>query len=239
VVNESLARRLFDGQEAVGRQLYVFDEPRVIVGVVGDVVLDRGTGPTPCIYLPHAQSPRLAVAFVARAPASGPASSLLAGMPAAVQAVDRDQPVTSLMSFQEHVELEFAGRRLTNGLLVVFCALALVIAAIGLYGVISYVVSQRKREVAIRMAIGAAPERIFRLILIEGLAVMGAGVAVALVLLVASRQALDEYMGGLVHAEWTTTAGVVFVIVLVGALSSMLPALRAARTPPNAALREA
>jgi putative ABC transport system permease protein len=237
VINETLAHQLFGGDYAVGRELYVFDEPRTVVGVVGDVLLTLNAEPTPTIYLPHGQSPRLSMAFLVRT--RGDLADVMSSLPSAVQHVDRSRPVTAVMPFEEYINLQFAGSRLTNSLLVVFCILALVIASMGLYGLISYSVSQRRDEFAIRMALGALPDHIFKLVSKEALALMAAGVLVASPALIAGRRILSLYLGEIVQNNWSTTLSVLGLIIVVGFLSSVLPALRAARIQPSTALHGA
>src|SRR5262249_30265293 len=124
------------------------------------------------------------------------------------------------------------------GLLVGFCVLALVLASIGLYGVISYVVSQRRGEFAVRMALGASSAQIFKLVLTEALVLTAAGIVTAIIALVGGRRIINQSLDGIVHADWMTTLAVIALIVVVGSLGSLFPALRASRTQPSAVLRQ-
>jgi putative ABC transport system permease protein len=236
VVSNALARRYFPGESAVGKQLFLFDAPRRIVGVAGDVLVNRSADAPGCIYLPHAQSPRLSMSFLVRT-ATDP-SSILANLPATVWEIDRDQPVSNVMTYEKYADLQFAGRRLTTTMLIAFCVLALIMAAVGLYGLISYLVVQRTKDFGIRMALGASRADIFASVMREALLVTVAGAVAGAALLAVARRALSGFFGDILQGDWVTPVAVACLLVIVTALASFMPAARATYIEPATALRE-
>ena len=236
IVSKSLAERNFGGESAVGKRIFVFDEPRLIVGVVGDVLLNRSSTAPATIYLPHHQSPRINVSFLVRT--AGDPQSIANSLSAKVWEVDRDQPVSNIMTFDEYADLQFSGRRMTTSLLTGFCVLAIVLAVVGLYGLTSYLVSQRSKEFGIRVAMGAASGDIFGVVMREALAVAGAGAIAGLVTVVIVRQTLQTWFAGILQSQWWMTAVVAGILLLIAALASLLPAVRATSIDTAVLLRE-
>lgn len=241
IISETLAQRYFPNQNPIGRQMrFGFppnsDVAREIVGVVGDVrnvALSKRPGPT--MYVPFAQAPLYGGEIVVRS--SLGISSVAAGIRETVRSIDKDLPVTDVTSFPDALGQSISSERFRTFLLGSFSALALVLAAVGIFGVISYSVSQRRQEIGIRMALGAQRRDILRLILGQGakLALLGLGAGVVFALL------LTRWMASLLYSVSATdplTFGAVVIILLGVALTACyLPARRAMRADPVVALR--
>ena len=241
IISETLARRYFPNQDPIGRQMrFGFppdsNVPREIVGIVGDVrdvTLSREPGPI--MYVPFAQAPLWGGEVVVRS--SLDVSSVAAAIRQTVHSIDKDLPVTDMESFPDVLGRSIARERFRTFLLGSFSAMALVLAAVGIFGVISYSASQRTREIGIRMALGAQRRDVLRMIVGQGakLALLGLGVGVALALLLTGLIASLLYG---VSATDPLTFGAVAIILLGVALSACyIPARRAVRVDPMIALR--
>ena len=241
IVGETLARRYFPHQDPIGRQMrFGFppngNVPREIVGVVGDVrdvALSRMPGPT--MYVPFAQAPLYGGEVVVRS--SLGASAVAAGIRQAVRAIDRDLPVTGVESFPDALGQSVARERFRTFLLASFGALALLLAAVGIFGVISHSASQRTREIGIRMALGAQRGDVLRLILGQGarLALLGLALGVAFALL--SARLLSSFLYSVSAADPLTFGAVALVLLGVALAACYIPARRALRVDPLVALR--
>jgi putative ABC transport system permease protein len=236
VISAAAARRFFPGKSALGKQVFLFDAPRRVVGIAGDTLLNRTLEFRPCIYLSHSQSPRLTMHFLIRT-AANPAG-IMSHLAPLVWAVDPEQPVGDIMTFQDYADLQFAGRRLITNLLVSFCVVALVMAAVGVYGLISYLVGQRKKEIGIRIALGASKSRIFGNVMREACGVAAIGCVAGIILLLATRRALAGFWGGILETDWSIPIVAGAVVLVIAAAATLIPATRATGVPPNIALRE-
>ncbi|MFZ1137822.1 MAG: ABC transporter permease [Candidatus Sulfotelmatobacter sp.] len=241
IISETLARRYFPNQDPIGRQMrFGFppnsNVPREIIGVVGDlrdVALIRKPGPM--MYVPFAQAPLYGGEVVVRSSSS--ASSVAAGIRQTVRSIDKDLPVTDVESFPEAVGASVAQERFRTLLMSSFSGIALILAAVGIFGVISYSVSQRTHEIGIRIALGAQQRNVLRLILGQGtkLALLGLGAGAAAAL------PLTRLMAGLLYGVSATdplTFGAVGIVLLgVAVTACYIPARRAMRVDPMVALR--
>ncbi len=238
IVNQTLARRHF-GDAAVGRRLRLgaANAPWLtIVGVVGDVRHDALTeAPDPEVYLPMAQAPPGMMMLAARTILRP--EELTASIRAAVLAVDPEQPIYHVKSLESLVGESTIPAQTSAQLVASFSALALVLAAIGIYGVVAYSVSQQTREFGVRMALGATPRNVMLQVLRHGGVLVGAGIAVGLTAAMALSQLLGGVLIGVSPADPSTYAGVVLVLAIIGLAACALPALRAGRTQPVTALR--
>jgi putative ABC transport system permease protein len=238
VINESMARSFFPGEEPVGKRVRTGDKsPWVeIVGVVGDVRhrgLDVDTRPE--MFFPHLQTPSRQMTLVVRA--AGDPAALAGPLRERVRAIDRDQPVGNVKTMEEWVSESVASRRFTAALLGVFAAAAAGLAALGLYGVVSYSVAQRTHEIGLRVALGARPRDVLRLVIGQGMTLTLAGTAVG----VAAALALTRLMASLLFGVGATDAGVFVAVPLllaaVAFLACYIPARRATKVDPMVALR--
>jgi putative ABC transport system permease protein len=241
IISETLARRYFPNQDPIGRQLRFGFPPdstvsRQIVGVVGDVrdvALSRKPGPM--MYAPFAQAPLYGGEVVVRSSLS--ASSVAAGIRQAVQSIDKNLPVTDVESFPDALGASVAQERFRTLLLSSFSGIALLLAGVGIFGVISYSASQRTHEIGIRMALGAQQRDVLRLILEQGvkLALLGLGAGAVAALLLTRLMASLLY--GVSATDPLTFSAVAIVLLGVALTACYIPARRAMRVDPMVALR--
>jgi len=238
IVDATLARRFFPNQDPVGKHLQFAEvsRPWEIVGVVGGV---HDTGfdqqPRPTIYFPYLQTGDQTMSLVVRTDSEP--GALVPAIRNAIRAVDRDQPVFNVKTMDEIISGVVSAQRLAFILLGIFAFLALTLAAVGIYGVTSYAVSQRTHEIGIRMALGARESDVFRLVVGHGLTLglvgVGLGVAGALVL----TRFLASLLYGIRPTDPLTYLVVSLVLTAVAALASYIPARRATKVDPMEALR--
>ena len=239
IISESVARRYFSGQESLGQRVS-FQGARgpwcEIIGIVRDSKYRTlGENPRPVVYVPLAQNHETGMALHVRT--KGVPTSLAASVRREVQALDPNLPVTDLEPLSQVVAESLFAARMGATLLAIFGALALLLAAIGLYGVMSYSVSRRTREIGIRMALGAQTGSVLRLVLKEGLTLVGGGVLAGLIVSVAVTRLLASFLYGVSPLDAATFAAIPLVLGLVALLASYLPARRAAKVDPMVALR--
>jgi putative ABC transport system permease protein len=239
VIDQTLARQFFPGQDPLGKHLQIPDAmrpAREIVGVVGGV---RDTGfdqePRPTIYFPSLQSPDQTMSLVVRT--SLPPSAILPAIKGAIWSVDKNQPVFEVRPMDEIISGIVSAQRLAFLLLGVFAFLALVLAAIGIYGVTSYIVSERTHEIGVRMALGARPSDVSRVVIAHGAKLAGIGVIGGLVAALALTRLLSSLLFGVSATDPLTFAGVAVLLTLVTLAACYLPARRAMRVDPIVALR--
>jgi predicted permease len=242
IVSRGFAKQFFPGQNPIGQSVdlgWSVDGNRrggTIVGVVGDVkqvALDRASPAT--LYLPFAQAPRPALRLVLQTDV--PPASVAAAARRAIAETDRELPVFGLRTLEEHVATSVAAQRFYASLVTLFAAVALVLAAIGLYGIIAYAVSQRSHELGVRLALGAGAERITRMVVGEGLALAAAGAAIGIVSALAAGSLLTTLLFGVSPRDPITLGGVAALLLAVAVLASWVPARRAARVDPLLAMR--
>ncbi len=241
LLTEAAARRHFPGEDPLGRQIVIGDRvkaPRRIVGIVGDVLEEGLTSPAaPELYVPAEQVPWSGMAVIVRARGGGDAMRLFPAARAAIAALDRRLPVEDVSRLSDQVAGSLNQRRFTLALLSAFSLLALLLAAVGIFGVASYAAAQRTREVGIRMALGARKGDVLRLFAREAVGLAGVGVAVGLVLAAGAARLLSGMLFGVAPTDPLSFAAVSLVLTAVAMAASWIPARRAARTDPMTALR--
>jgi predicted permease len=238
MVNQSLVRRYWPNENPIGKRIWVgrVPDPMRVVGVLGDIRnVNLAADPQPEIYMPFAQRPWAAMNLITRV--QGDAHLFIPAIRAAVFAIDRDQPVTAVKSMEEVLETAAAQPRFTTWLLGALAATAVLLALVGIYGVVAYSSAQRTQEVGIRVALGASREDILRLILFHGLALAGTGMAIG----IAAALLLTRLLASLLYHVTATdpltfTAGTA-LFLLVSLAASLFPARRAMRVDPAVALR--
>ena len=241
LISETLARRYFPNQDPIGRQMkFGFppntDVSREIVGIVGDVRDESlGRKPGPMMYVPFSQAPLYGGEVVVRSSLS--ASIVTAGIRQSTHAIDKDLPVTDIESFPDALGESISQERFRTFLLGSFSAIALVLAAVGIFGVMSYSASQRTHEIGIRMALGAEPRNILRLVLGQGakLALFGLGVGIVAAFLLA--RLMSSLLYGVSATDPITFSIVAVVFLGVAMLACYIPARRAMKIDPMVALR--
>ena len=244
IISQSMARRFWPGGDPVGKRLLLGETPATIVGVVGDVKhrqLLEGANADPDVYFALRQLPTTRFSLVVRAgcPQSGECApeAIIASIRREVQAADRDVPVFGVSTMRERLRDQTAQARFTTTLLSAFAALALLLAAIGLYGVMAYSVSQRTQEIGIRMALGAARGSVIRLIVWQGARVALAGVAIGIPAALAATRVLRGALVGVQPNDPATLTAVAALLAAVALVAAYVPARRAARVDPVRALR--
>ncbi|MCA1815291.1 MAG: ABC transporter permease [Acidobacteria bacterium] len=242
VVNETFARRFFPGEEVLGKRVIYGDGKgkkitREIVGVVADVVHDDLTGErAPEVYVPFAQHPQGEMFFAARS--AGDPLALTTALRRAVLDVDRDVPVYSVMTMRQRLDVSVAPQRFNALLLAVFAAVAVLLAGVGVFGVMSYAVAQRTHEIGIRMALGAQRRDIRRLVLSRAMRVTLVGVACGLAAALALTRLMTKLLFGVRAADPAIYFAVPAVLAAVALLACYVPARRATRVDPLVALRD-
>jgi putative ABC transport system permease protein len=237
VISQALAGRNWPGEDPIGSRISLDDEEWIeIVGVAGNVLhsgLDRE--PRPEIYLPYQQAAIRFMTLVVKSKSEPMA--LVGAVRSQVFAVDPDLPVYKVMSLNEIVAESVARPRFNMYLLGIFSAVALVLAAIGIYGLMSFSVSQRTHEIGIRLAMGAGSGDVFKLVVGEGMALALAGLALGLAVAWAVTRLLSSLLFGVTTTDPVTFAGVSFVLAAVALVAVYIPARRATRVDPLVALR--
>jgi predicted permease len=236
VINEAGVRQWFPGEDPIGRFVDV-DTRRQIVGVVGDVLQrDVGEPAAPQLFVPHAQRPARGMRVVVRT--AGDPLRHAGAVRARIQALDPHLPVPSFVPLSDQVSASLARPRFYAGLLTLFAGLGLVLAATGVFGVMSYAVAQRSREISLRLALGAQPGRVLRSVIGRALLLAATGLTLGLAAAAGLGRAIQGMLFGVPVLDVLTLGSVVVVLGLVAVLASVLPARRAARLDPAGVLRE-
>jgi len=242
VVNEAFVRKYMPGIQPVGRQFLRTGRdqgaPVEIVGVAGDARYGELRGPVPPIaYVPDEQLPSPSAGAVFELRTGGRPESVIAAVRGAVREIDPHLPVFNVRTQQGQINEHLRQERLISLLAGAFAALAVLLAGIGLYGVIAYAVSQRTGEIGIRMALGATRESVLRLVLRDGALVVIPGAIIGLGLAFAAARVIRSYLYGLNPADPFTLVSATAALLGVAAVAGLLPARRASRIDPLTALR--
>jgi predicted permease len=244
VINESMARRFWPGDDPLGRRIRLAGNPSDgmagrpldIVGVARDSKYrTMNEDPTPHIYLPFRQNYEPAMTMLVRVVADP--QRMMGVVRGELQAIDKDPQAFFARTMHEHMGVALAPGRIAATLFAIFGALALTLAVIGLHGVVSYSVSQRTREIGIRIALGAEPSDIVRLVVGRGLLLAGAGLVLGLALASIASGVLSSLLFGVGSHDPATFAGVSILFAGVATIASYIPARRAAKVDPLSALK--
>ena len=247
LVNETLARTYWSGQDPIGKRLRMGSkEGRPWMTVVGLLKDERHNGVTAAIkekfYVPYAQFPRARDGDAARGMtivvrAGGDPMSLVGPIRAEVRRLDPSLPVANARPMTEVVDASLATPRLTGSLLSIFAGLALLLAGVGVAGVLSYLVSRRRREIGIRLALGASRANVLGLVIRRGVAYAAAGITVGAVAALFLTRLMEGLLYGVAPRDPATFAAVTGLLLAIAVAASAIPALRAARVDPLEALR--
>lgn len=238
IVNQTLAHRYWPNERAVGKNIYLgrLTVPMQVVGVTADIKNVKLAGAaSPEIYMPFAQRPWRTINLILRT--TGDPRTLIATARHLVASVDKDQPVTDVRTLEEVLAASRTQPRLMMLLLGVFSGVALVLALVGIYGTLSYLVAQRTQEMGIRIALGAGSNDILAMVMRQGMTITLAGVAIGLALSLVATRLLSSLLYQVSKTDPVTFVGVVIVFALVALLASYIPARRATRVDPTMAMR--
>ncbi len=239
LVNETMRRRFWPRENPLGKHIWLGRQPDPVevVGVLGDVHnVGLASDPQPEIYLPYAQLPWAFMNLIVRT--DGDPRALATAAPRRVLAVDRDQPVTQIRTMEEVLDAAAAQPRFTTSLLAALSGTALVLAIVGIYGVIAYSVAERTGEMGVRIALGAQHGDILRLVIRQGLGMVVGGIAIGLAASLAVTRLLTSQLYHVSTTDPPAFAGSAALFLLVAALASYVPARRAMRVDPILALRQ-
>jgi putative ABC transport system permease protein len=238
VVDQEMVRRYWPNEDPIGKKVSFGDQPIEVVGVVGHAAHEGlDADPRVQLYGSYRQFPNVRSMFVvARTP--GDPTALLSGLRAAVGRLNPNLPLSNVATMEQRIADSMGDRRLSLVLLAVFAAVALVLAATGVYGVMAQVVGQRTRELGVRMAMGADRGSVLSLVMRQGMGLVSVGVVLGLGGSLAVSRLLKSQLFGVTSTDPVTYALVVVVLLASAALATLIPALRATRVDPVEALRE-
>jgi putative ABC transport system permease protein len=238
LISEEFVQSYFPGQNPLGQRLIV-DEgvEREIVGIVGDVRRESlEVAAAPEFYLPYEQAPERRMNLVVRTDSSEPGSAT-ATVRNALKELDRDQMVWQTRTLDQLVASSTAGRRFNLLLLGLFAGVALVLAALGIYGVMAYSVTRRTHEIGVRMALGAQMSDVLKLVLKKGMALAVVGVAIGVAIALALTRLMTSLLFGVAPTDSTTFIGLSLCLLAVALVACYIPARRATKVDPLVALR--
>ena len=237
LVNEAFANRFFADQEAVGQQFKIDNnQPIEIIGVVANVMnndLDNITEPD--MYLPFAQDPWRSTFLVIRTGADP--NQIASAVRSEVSAIDKTLPVFNVKAMQQVIGERLSPKRLATVMIGFFGLLALVLASVGIYAVMSYAVAQRTHEIGIRMALGARPQDIFKLVVGHGILLTAIGLLIGLAGAFAMTRAMSRILYGVTATDPLTFIGISLLLASIALLACYVPARRATKVDPMVALR--
>ena len=249
LINEALAHRYWPNEDPVGQQIRLIfpsqlrpwdaiphQGPVTIVGVVGDTRDWAWSEPKIAqLYLPDTQNPSRVMHLVVRS--TGDPTQLTSAVRHAVESVDPNQPVTDVKTMNDYLGVVLAQRRLNMTLLAFFAVVSALLAAIGIYGVMGYAVTQRSHEIGIRMALGAEPRDVLRMIVGDGMKLTGMGLSLGLLGSLLVMKYLESQLYGIKARDPLTFAGVAAGLAVVALAACYFPARRATKVDPLVALR--
>jgi predicted permease len=241
IVNESFARRFFDGRDPVGHRVQMHGKPFKIVGMVKDSkYFNLSEAPQPYFYMSfdqvHYGSGENGVALYVRTDRD--ARDLVPVLRREMSAIDPNSAGLTAMPLSDYISAAWFGSRIASSFLAVLGAISMLLAGVGLYGVMAHSVSQRTREIGIRMALGADPGGVLRIVMREGLLLALLGIAAGLAIALAATPQIAPLLYQVSPADPVSIAGAALFLIVVAVLASLIPALRATRVDPIRALRQ-
>lgn len=239
VINEAMARRFWPNEDPIGKRFRFYGDTfyREVVGIVETVKYTTlGEAPQPCVFVPLAQNYGDTMTLYVRS--SGDIAPVLGAARGELRALDPQVPVVQTFTVTDVIDQSLWAAKFSAALLGIFGTLALVLASLGLYGVMAYSVSQRRREIGLRMALGAQQAEVLRLVLREGLTLVATGVAIGLAAAFVVSRGVASLLYAVSATDPVSFLGAATALVVVALVASYLPALRASRVDPIVALRE-
>jgi predicted permease len=241
IVNESFARRFFDGRDPVGHRAQIQGKPFTIVGMVKDSKYNSlSEAPQPYFYMSfdqvHHGSGEGGVALYART--GGDARGFVPVLRREMSAIDPNSAGLTAMPLSDYISAAWFGPRLASLFLGVLGVVSMLLAGVGLYAAMAYSVSQRRREIGIRMALGADPGVVLQMVMKRGLRLALSGIAAGLAIALAATPQIAPLLYRVSPADPVSIAGAALFLIVVAVLASLIPALRAARVDPMVALRQ-
>ena len=238
VISRAAARKFWGDENPIGKQIHrpTATSSYTVVGVVGEVRHTTLNQEYPCLYFSAATRTPPLMDIVLRT--QGKPEAILSAARARIRDLDPEMPLSNVSTLEQYVYNNAAQPRLDAALLTVFSSVAVLIAAIGVYGVLAYSVNQRTREIGLRMALGAQPGGVLRWIVSRGMLVALAGIAIGLVSAFAMSRVLSSLLFDIQPRDMTTFAMVAVMLAVVAFVACLVPAMRAAQMDPLAALRE-
>ena len=241
LINDSMARRYWPGEDAVGKRITFADKPKdddwmMVVGIVGDVK-DFPDSPDahPAFYWPHAQVAASEMFLAIRT--NGKPLGLADSVRREVAALDKDLAVSDVKALDQMAGAALAGQRFTLLLVGLFALTALTLAAVGIYGVMAYLVAQRTHAIGIRIALGAQTGKVLRIVIGQGMRMALAGIGIGLGAALALTRLMASLLFGVAPTDPLVFIGIALLLTLVALLACYVPARRAARIDPMVALR--
>jgi putative ABC transport system permease protein len=243
MINQSMANQFFPNEDPIGKR-FMFGHPNterqvkwlIIVGVLGDTKLYGLQNLSRLeVYLPFRQAPSGQMDLLVKSRVDP--AALTSAMRSAVYSVDKDQSIASVATMKQLVDNSIATRRMTLVLLGLFSTLALTLGAIGIYGVISFSVAQRTREIGLRMALGAPRGGVFRMVVVQGVKLAGAGIAIGILAALGLARLMSSLLYQVSTTDFETFTCVAVLLLLVAFAASYVPARRAISVEPIVALR--
>jgi predicted permease len=241
IVNQTAAKQFWPNEDPIGKRVAFGIRDTVGLEVVGVAADSRSraitTDPAPVLYMAYSGATNVARSMLLIVRGSGDVASLVATSKAALREVDPKLPLFGVRSLRAIVDQSLAQSRLNTTILAIFAGLALLLAGIGIYGVVSFSVAQRTQEIGVRMALGAQPGDVFRLVLREGTLLSALGVSIGLVAAWGATSVIQSWLFGIGRNDPTTLVLAASTLVAIAVVASAVPALRATRVDPLLAMR--
>jgi len=236
IVNETMAKRYWPGRDAVGGRVKSGKQDYEVVGVARDIkYFQLAEDAQPHMYFAFDQS--FTSTAIVHVRAAGSAGPVLAAVREVVRSLDPNLPIFDARTMEEHMQSAVFAQKMGANLLGVMGALAVLLAAIGLYGVIAYAVSQRRQELGIRLALGAAPGDLLKMVMRQGMTLTGIGLAIGLALSLTMAGFMGSLLPGIAPYDPVTFVGVPLLLMTIAAIAALIPARRAGAVDPIVALR--
>ncbi|HST23296.1 MAG TPA: ABC transporter permease, partial [Blastocatellia bacterium] len=239
IINEAMAQASWPGEDPIGKRMKMGIETQpwlTVVGVVKDIRVRLGMTPTPQVYLPYTQSPAFGPRDLVLRTRMEP-DSLAAAVQREVWAIDKDQPVANIKTMEQLLSASIERPRFNTLLFAIFSALALALAGVGIYGVMSYTITQSTHEIGIRMALGARSRDVLKLTMVKGLRLTVTGVVIGLFAALALTRVMSSLLFGVSATDPLTFALIALLLTAVALLACYVPARRATKIDPIVALR--